>query len=41
MSLVSGPGRAVGTLPDHTLCVQKHVEYIRNLDSVRDTYIFS
>ncbi|GAQ05696.1 geranylgeranyl transferase type-2 subunit beta [Aspergillus lentulus] len=36
MSLVSGPGRAVGTLPDHTLCVQKHVEYIRNLDSRRD-----
>ncbi|RHZ67938.1 Rab geranylgeranyltransferase subunit beta BET2 [Aspergillus thermomutatus] len=36
MSLVSGPGRAVGSLPDHTLCVHKHVEYIKNLDSRRD-----
>ncbi|KAI9042283.1 Rab geranylgeranyltransferase subunit beta BET2 [Aspergillus affinis] len=36
MSLVSGPGRAVGGSPDQQLCIQKHVDYIKNLDSRRD-----
>ncbi|PLB54225.1 beta subunit of rab geranylgeranyltransferase [Aspergillus steynii IBT 23096] len=36
MSLVSGPGRAVGSAPDQKLCVTKHVDYIKNLDSRRD-----
>lgn len=40
MSLVSGPGRGGGhgikDLPDElTLVVEKHVEYIRKLDTVR------
>lgn len=38
MSLVSGPGRgggAGGTLSANELSVQKHVEYIQSLDTVR------
>ncbi|OJJ36875.1 hypothetical protein ASPWEDRAFT_107915 [Aspergillus wentii DTO 134E9] len=36
MSLVSGPGRAVGSRSEQTLCIQKHVDYIKNLDTRRD-----
>ncbi|THC99294.1 hypothetical protein EYZ11_001200 [Aspergillus tanneri] len=36
MSLASGPGRAVGSSSDQKLCIQKHVDYIKNLDSRRD-----
>ncbi|KAL3445680.1 terpenoid cyclases/protein prenyltransferase alpha-alpha toroid [Aspergillus insuetus] len=36
MSLVSGPGRAPGTLSDQKLCVEKHVDYIKKLDSRKD-----
>ncbi|KAK1143646.1 Rab geranylgeranyltransferase [Aspergillus melleus] len=36
MSLASGPGRALGGSPDQQLCSQKHVDYIKNLDSRRD-----
>jgi hypothetical protein len=35
MSLVSGPGKAPGTLSDQKLCIEKHVDYIKKLDSVR------
>ncbi|PYH43377.1 Rab geranylgeranyltransferase subunit beta BET2 [Aspergillus saccharolyticus JOP 1030-1] len=36
MSLVSGPGKAAGCPSNQELCTQKHVEYIKNLDSRRD-----
>ncbi|PYI27534.1 beta subunit of rab geranylgeranyltransferase [Aspergillus indologenus CBS 114.80] len=36
MSLVSDPGKAVGHPPNQQLCVQKHVEYVKKLDSRRD-----
>ncbi|PYI20608.1 beta subunit of rab geranylgeranyltransferase [Aspergillus violaceofuscus CBS 115571] len=36
MSLVSNPGKAVGHPPNQQLCVQKHVEYVKKLDSRRD-----
>lgn len=35
MSLVSGPGRAGGATSDQELQTLKHVEYIKNLDTVR------
>jgi geranylgeranyl transferase type-2 subunit beta len=36
MSLVSGPGRAVGAMPaEMQLYVDKHVRYIISLDTVR------
>ncbi|KAE8152578.1 terpenoid cyclases/protein prenyltransferase alpha-alpha toroid [Aspergillus avenaceus] len=36
MALVFGPGRAVGNQSGQNLCIQKHVDYIKNLDSRRD-----
>ncbi|OJJ42929.1 hypothetical protein ASPZODRAFT_136786 [Penicilliopsis zonata CBS 506.65] len=36
MALVSGPGRAGGGLDGQTLCTQKHVDYIKNLDTRRE-----
>ncbi|PWY67756.1 beta subunit of rab geranylgeranyltransferase [Aspergillus eucalypticola CBS 122712] len=36
MSLVSGPGRAAGTESNLNLSVERHVDYIKNLDSRRD-----
>ncbi|KAL2809619.1 terpenoid cyclases/protein prenyltransferase alpha-alpha toroid [Aspergillus granulosus] len=36
MSLVSGPGRAPRTLSDQKLYTEKHVEYIKKLDSRKD-----
>ncbi|KKK13724.1 Rab geranylgeranyltransferase, beta subunit [Aspergillus ochraceoroseus] len=36
MSLVSGPGRAAGAESDPKLCAQKHIEYIKKLDSRKD-----
>ena len=41
MALVSGPGRAAGSRLDEELYVQKHVAYIKNLDTVRDSCSFS
>lgn len=40
MSLVSGPGRGGGTEEGSPLelCVEKHVEYIKSLDTVRASY---
>lgn len=38
MALVSGPGRAAGSPSDQQLHVQKHVDYVRNLDTVRDSF---
>lgn len=38
MSLVSGPGRAAGTESSLNLSVERHVDYIKNLDSVRHSY---
>lgn len=35
MSLVSGPGRGSGVAADQKLYVQKHVDYIKSLDTVR------
>lgn len=36
MSLVSGPGRGMASLPAETrLVVDKHVRYIQSLDTVR------
>jgi len=35
MSLVSGPGRGVGGTSDQKLYVEKHVDYIKSLDTVR------
>ena len=43
MSLVSGPGRggSSGDVPDELkLVVEKHVEYIQSLDTVRSAVIF-
>ena len=37
MSLASGPGRAAKSVQHQELPVQKHVEYIKNLDTVRDS----
>lgn len=36
MSLVSGPGRGGSVTSNNELCVQKHVEYIQSLDTVRN-----
>ncbi|KAL3430859.1 terpenoid cyclases/protein prenyltransferase alpha-alpha toroid [Aspergillus tetrazonus] len=36
MSLASGPGRAAGTSVDLKLCVEKHIDYIKKLDSRKD-----
>ncbi|KAL4934046.1 Rab geranylgeranyltransferase subunit beta BET2 [Aspergillus undulatus] len=36
MSLVSGPGRATGLRSDQKLCPEKHIEYIKKLDSRTD-----
>ena len=41
MTLVSGPGRAAGSRLDDELHVQKHVAYVKNLDTVRDSCAFS
>ena len=40
MSLVSGPGRGGGLKVNDglTLVVDKHVNYIKSLDTVRDSY---
>lgn len=37
MALVSGPGRAAGSQSDEQLHVLKHVDYVKNLDTVRDS----
>lgn len=37
MALVSGPGRAAGSRSDQQLYVDKHVAYVKNLDTVRDS----
>lgn len=39
MALVSGPGRAAGSQSDEQLHVLKHVDYVKNLDTVRDSYL--
>lgn len=39
MALVSGPGRAAGSSSDQQLHVQKHVDYVKNLDTVRGSFI--
>lgn len=36
MSLVSGPGKGAGSSSIHEVYVQKHVDYIKNLDTRRD-----
>ncbi|OJJ02529.1 hypothetical protein ASPVEDRAFT_169172 [Aspergillus versicolor CBS 583.65] len=36
MSLVSGPGRAAGTISDQKLCPEKHIDYVKKLDSRKD-----
>ncbi|KAL2215325.1 type II protein geranylgeranyltransferase beta subunit [Thermoascus aurantiacus ATCC 26904] len=36
MSLVSGPGRGVGGTSDQKLYVEKHVDYIKSLDTRKD-----
>ncbi|RDW94016.1 Rab geranylgeranyltransferase subunit beta BET2 [Aspergillus mulundensis] len=36
MSLASGPGRAAGTLADQKLYAEKHIDYIKKLDSRKD-----
>lgn len=40
MSLVSGPGRAAGKISDQKLCLEKHIDYIKKLDSVRRPYSY-
>lgn len=42
MSLVSGPGKGAGSSSIHEVYVQKHVDYIKNLDTVRgsDCHVF-
>lgn len=37
MALVSGPGRATGCRSDLQLYADKHVAYVKNLDTVRDS----
>lgn len=37
MALVSGPGRAAGSKSDLQLYADKHVAYVENLDTVRDS----
>jgi len=37
MALVSGPGRAAGRQSDLQLYADKHVVYVKNLDTVRDS----
>lgn len=37
MALVSGPGRASGSQAEDQLHVLKHVNYVKNLDTVRDS----
>ena len=45
MSLVAGPGRGgshLSGLPDELeLCVEKHVAYIKSLDTVRVCHVLS
>ncbi|KAL4811104.1 terpenoid cyclases/protein prenyltransferase alpha-alpha toroid [Aspergillus unguis] len=36
MSLVSGPGKATGATSDQKLCLEKHIDYIKKLDSRKD-----
>jgi hypothetical protein len=41
MSLVSGPGRGGKANSTQELFVQKHVDYIKSLDTVRHSLCFS